>query len=107
MFSGFAYQQFGRERDAAQQDAPERCFECDLLIIDDLGTEMINQFTVSSLYNLINTRLNMGKPTIISTNFSQSELRQSYCDRITSRLFGEYLPVVFRGKDIRMQKIEK
>lgn len=83
-----------------------RYFDCDLLIIDDLGTEVVNQFTVSALYNVINTRLSLRRPTIISTNFSQEELRRRYWDRITSRLFGEYKLLLFLGTDIRAQKVK-
>ncbi len=104
MFSGFEFAQFGRSSSFVKE-SPERCFECDLLIVDDLGTEMTNQFTVSALYNLINTRMNLGKPTIISTNLTQNELRQRYSDRIASRVFGEYCPLLFRGVDVRSQKI--
>lgn len=106
MFSGFESAQFGKTS-SFMQESPERCFECDLLIIDDLGTEMTTQFTVSTLYNLINTRMNLAKPTIISTNLTQSELRSRYSDRITSRMFGEYYPLVFRGVDVRAQKIKR
>ncbi len=85
----------------------ERYFDCDLLIIDDLGVEISNQFTVSCIYNIINDRINNGKSTIINTNLSQSELRSRYADRITSRLFGEFRPLLFTGNDIRGQKIKK
>ncbi len=80
---------------------------CDLLIVDDLGSELTNQFTVSCLYNMINTRITRGKPTIINTNLNQAEIRSRYSDRISSRLFGEYKPLLFRGSDIRSQKILK
>ena len=83
-----------------------RYFNCDLLIIDDLGTEVSNQFTVSSLYNVINTRLSMRRPTVISTNLMQDELRRRYWDRITSRLFGEYKVLLFLGADVRAQKMK-
>ena len=106
MFSGFEFAQFGRSSSFVQE-SPERCLECDLLIVDDLGTEMTNQFTVSTLYNLINTRMNLGRPTVISTNLTQSDLRQRYSDRITSRIFGEYRPLFFKGIDVRVQKIRK
>ncbi len=92
------------------QDAPAstaRYFSCDLLILDDLGTELTNQFTVSCLYNLINSRIISGRSTIINTNLPSAELRKRYDDRITSRLLGEYKPLVFRGKDIRSQKLTK
>ena len=85
----------------------ESLIECDLLIMDDLGTELTNQFTVSSLYSIINTRINRGKSTIINTNLTQSEIRGRYTDRIASRLFGEYKPLLFKGVDVRAQKLRK
>lgn len=104
MFSVFEASRFGRsETDAAEE---ERYFSSDLLIIDDLGTEMTNQFTVSCLYNLINTRVNAGRSTIINTNLTSAELRARYADRITSRLFGEFRPLLFSGRDIRAQKLK-
>ena len=84
----------------------ERYLTCDLLIMDDLGTEVVNQFTLSCLYNIINTRLAAEKPTIISTNLGEDALQERYNDRITSRLLGEYRPLIFVGQDIRMQKLK-
>jgi DNA replication protein DnaC len=72
-----------------------------------LGTEVINQFTATVLYNVINTRLSRRKSTIINTNFSQDELRAKYSDRITSRIFGEYRVIPFVGRDVRMGKISR
>ena len=86
-------------------DVISKYYDCDLLIVDDLGAEMATQFTVSCIYNLINTRMNKKKPTIFSTNLSAAELRERYADRITSRLFGEYIPLVFQGTDIRRQRL--
>lgn len=83
----------------------EKYYNCDLLIVDDLGAEMSTQFTVSCIYNLINTRMNKRKPTVFSTNLSANEIRERYSDRIASRLFGEYIPLMFRGTDIRHQRI--
>lgn len=83
----------------------DRYFECDLLIIDDLGAEVTNQFTVACLYNVINTRLNLRRPTVISANLNQNELRGRYTDRIASRIFGEYRIFRFLGSDIRAQKL--
>jgi DNA replication protein DnaC len=81
----------------------DKYFECDLLILDDLGTEFINQFTLSCLYNLINTRQNKGLSTIISTNLSAKELTTKYEDRIYSRLMGKDSKVLlFIGKDSRL-----
>ena len=77
---------------------------CDLLILDDLGCEFPTQFTVSVLYNLINTRLNTGRPTIISTNYTRTQLKEKYTDRVCSRIFGCYDCLTFVGADIRQQK---
>lgn len=79
--------------------------DTELLILDDLGTEMTNTFTVSVLYQIINTRINQGRPTVISTNLLQSELRERYGDRVASRIFGEFRPLLFCGRDVRFQMI--
>ena len=108
VFSDFEFERFNRPYGSADSEPVRtgKYFECDLLIIDDLGTEMTNQFTVSCLYNLINTRLNHGRPMIINTNLSRDELRKRYADRITSRLFGEFCPLRFIGKDVRELKLD-
>ena len=81
----------------------EKYLECELLILDDLGTEFVNQFTLSCLYNLINTRQNKGLVTIISTNLPPSELLQKYEDRIYSRIMGcDSKTLLFLGKDYRI-----
>ena len=100
MFADFEQKQFGNG-----EDNTRRYFDCDLLIIDDLGTELTNQFTVSCLYNVINSRINSARSTFINTNLSKKEIETKYAERITSRLFGEYYPLVFTGVDIRKQKI--
>lgn len=107
MFSDFEYNRFGSATTSGGDGDIGRYFDCDLLIIDDLGTEVTNQFTTSCLYNIINTRLNKKKQTVLSTNLSQDEFRKRYWDRITSRVFGEYLILPFAGTDIRSQKILK
>lgn len=76
-------------------------FDCDLLIIDDLGTEMPNSFTVSELFNIINSRINSKKKTIISTNLGLDEIREIYTDRIFSRIAGNYRIYEFYGEDLR------
>lgn len=105
------FSQFETQRFKSYSNEPnefiERYFECDLLIIDDLGTEMINQFSVSTLYNLLNDRLSRRKPTIISTNLSTDDIQKKYTDRITSRMLGEYQVLFFVGTDIRAQKLMK
>lgn len=77
--------------------------ECDLLIIDDLGTEFVNQFTVSCLYNILNTRQNRGLSTILSTNLGAEELATKYEGRIYSRIIGKDSQILFfGGKDQRL-----
>ena len=88
----------------------EKYLECDLLIIDDLGTEFINQFTISCLYNLINTRQNRALPTVVSTNLTTEELISKYEGRISSRLLGAGVTVLmFDGEDYRIysKKLKK
>ena len=109
LFRTFDELQFRRNRsdeeEVALRNERARCFEADLLILDDLGTELSNQFTVSVLYDIIDTRINSRKSTVISTNLNQNELRKRYWDRVTSRLFGEYKPLLFEGIDVREWKI--
>jgi DNA replication protein DnaC len=104
LVADFEAEQFG-QRTLARGELTDRYFECDLLIIDDLGTELVNQFTVSVIYNLLNIRINRRAPMILSTNLGQKDLLAKYNDRITSRIFGEFRPLLFLGADVRMQKI--
>lgn len=80
---------------------------CDLLIIDDLGTEFKSAYTVAELYNIINSRILAKLPTIISTNSTSQELEEKYDQRVTSRIIGEYAPLVLQGNDIRYIKRKK
>lgn len=100
IFSDFESDRF-RDRYAGEEPVAKKYMECDLLILDDLGTEVVTNFTVSCLYNLINTRLNKRLPIILSTNLNSAEIRKLYNDRITSRLFGDFEIKVFRGTDNR------
>ena len=75
--------------------------ECDLLIIDDLGTEFKTQFTSTVMYNLFNTRINAQKPVIINTNFTGAELERDYSQRFTSRIMATCDQLDFIGTDIR------
>lgn len=106
LFSTFETDRFKNYAGGANE-LIERYFESDLLIIDDLGTEMINSFSVSVLFNLLNDRLSRKKPTLISTNLLKEDIQNKYSDRITSRLFGEYQVLQFLGTDVRVQKIMK
>ena len=105
IIADFEFERFGRGYGDDSESRTDKYFECDLLIIDDLGTEVANQFTVSCLYNIINTRINHSKSMLISTNLAQNEIRERYSDRITSRLFGDFMVMKFVGKDIRLQKL--
>ncbi|NMW85687.1 ATP-binding protein [Peptoniphilus sp. AGMB00490] len=78
-------------------------FESDLLIVDDLGIELVNSFTTSEIFNIINTRLLRGKKTLISTNLSPKELSETYTDRVFSRVFQKFVPIRFFGPDLRWQ----
>ena len=78
--------------------------DCDLLIIDDLGTELVNAFTTSSLYLCINERHLRCKSTIISTNLSFAQLQASYSERLFSRITANYEMLKIFGEDIRLKK---
>ena len=86
------------------EDKTEKYRTCDLLVIDDLGAEMITTFTVAALYNLITTRAAAGKKMIIVTNLSLEEIAKKYSEQIASRLRGEYVNLPFIGRDIRSIK---
>lgn len=78
--------------------------DCDLLILDDLGTEFTTQFTSATIYNIVNTRMMTKKPTIISTNLSLSQLQKIYSMRMVSRIIGGMKRLEFIGGDIRQKK---
>jgi DNA replication protein DnaC len=105
----FEMQKFDRSGDNAEDVSSRirRYLDCDLLILDDLGTEMSTAFTVSAIYSLINSRLISGGKTIISTNLSEDELKRRYTPQIASRLEGEYVLLKFAGRDIRAMKRER
>lgn len=104
IISDFEYERFVRGYQDNSEVRTLKYFDCDLLIIDDVGTEMSNQFTVACLYNIINTRINNSKSMLISTNLSQKDILERFGERITSRLFGEFVALRFVGKDVRLQK---
>ena len=97
-------ERFGKSGSSAFENM---MLESDLLVIDDLGAEFSTTFTVSALYNIVNTRINTGLPTIISTNYTLTEIENQYSNRISSRFIGEYLNLHFEGKDIRQMKNEE
>ncbi len=79
-------------------------FDADLLIIDDLGTEITSSFSNAQIFNIVNSRLIKQKKTIISTNLSPKEIADTYSDRIFSRIFSEFTPLKFYGPDLRWEK---
>lgn len=99
VFERFEAQKFVRD-DAAAGDA-ERMLRCDLLIIDDLGTELTTEFVRSAFYQIVNTRLMTGKRTIISTNLAPDTLAERYGAATLSRIRGNYQVLPFYGADLR------
>ena len=91
-------------RGAVDEELDDDLYCSDLLVVDDLGTEMVTTFTVSALYNLLNTRLGNGLPTVFNTNLTLPELEQTYSQRFTSRLMGSCDIIEFFGRDVRQQK---
>ena len=81
-----------------------RFYDCDLLIMDDLGTEFATEYTISALFDIINQRLTVGKPTVINANLSLQDMSNRYSDRIVSRLL-TFRHLLFLGNDIRAMNI--
>lgn len=92
------------EKDEEAIAANENIFTCDLLIIDDLGTELTNSFTTSQLFLCLNERILRQKSTIISTNLGMSQIADTYSERILSRIMDNYVLIKLFGEDIRIQK---
>ena len=104
----FETKKFSRDAQTAENAAVkvDRMLDCELMILDDLGTEMPTPMSVSALYTLINTRLVNGRKTVISTNLTDAELSKRYNPQICSRLEGEFTKLPFFGSDIRLTKKE-
>ncbi len=105
--AGHLFAKMERAKFAGDEQARKECekyLACDLLIVDDLGTEMPGQFTTSALYGLVNDRIQGGKATIISTNLTSEEFAHRYNRQIASRLRGSFVRVPFLGEDIRVIK---
>lgn len=102
LFGKLEKNRFHPDEDSAQ--AVAKLENCDLLIIDDLGTELPGQFVIASLYALLNDRLLAGKPMVISTNLNISEIKERYSPQIASRLQGQFQLLPFVGQDIRILK---
>ncbi|GHT84044.1 DNA replication protein DnaC [Bacteroidia bacterium] len=102
LFEQLAKSTFTYDAEVAEQSEP--IFDCDLLIIDDLGTELTNSFVASSLFLCINERLRRKKATIISTNLTLEHFAETYSERIFSRISSNYTILKLIGNDIRIQK---
>lgn len=102
LFDALAKNTFQREN--TPEDIQEDILTCDLLIIDDLGTELTNSFVTSALFQCINERIMRKKATIISTNLSLDQFSDIYSERIFSRITSNYTMIKLIGKDIRIQK---
>ena len=106
IFTRFEEQKFARDRLEAGEakDETRRYLGCDLLILDDLGSELSTPFVQSALYTLINTRLTADKRTVISSNLTPEDVVRRYTPQISSRLLGEFYILHFFGDDIRLLK---
>ncbi|MEQ2443297.1 ATP-binding protein [Pseudoflavonifractor sp. CLA-AP-H29] len=109
IFSRFEDRKFSRDAEDTREarDETRRYLSCDLLILDDLGSEMTTPFVQSALYTLINSRLTADRRTVISSNLSMEDVRRRYAPQIASRLEGEYRVLPFFGEDIRLLRKQK
>ncbi len=109
IFARFEARKFARAGEEARQAEADtrRYLTCDLLILDDLGSEFTTPFVQAALYEVINTRLVEGKRTVISSNLNLPGIRQRYTPQVASRLEGEYLSLPFFGQDIRQVKKQR
>ena len=95
---------FDFENEDNNSSSLNEIYNCDLLIIDDLGTELPTQFSSLVIYNILNKRLLNNKKIIVSTNLNTDEIMKSYSERIYSRLFGNLSMYKFFGEDIRLKR---
>ncbi len=92
-------------RNGEGSSAADRLSACELLILDDLGSELTNQFTLTALFELLNRRFLRQEPLIISTNLNLQDLRDRYSDRIFSRIVSGFEVIELTGEDIRIKKL--
>ena len=106
LFSTFEAKKFSRDLGQERQarDDTRRYLNCDLLILDDLGSELTTHLAQSTLYEVVNSRLQGGKHTIISTNLSMEQIGARYTPQVVSRLAGAYQELTFYGDDIRRMR---
>lgn len=94
---------FGKDNSEMSEYQYNLLFDADLLIVDDLGTELSNAFTNSEIFNIVNTRIIGGKKTIISSNLTPKEISEIYTERVFSRILDKFIPLRFYGKDLRWE----
>ena len=106
LFAAFKDQRFARDAGLERQarDDTRRYLNCDLLILDDLGSELTTPLSQSSLYEVVNSRLQSGRHTIISTNLSMDHIAQRYTPQLASRIGGLYQELTFYGDDLRLRQ---
>lgn len=104
LFELFADSTFGKNGSGSQADLEQHIFDCDFLIIDDLGTELVNSFVASELFHVLNERILRRKSTLISTNLALSTFADTYSERVFSRISSNYTMLKLIGDDIRIQK---
>lgn len=97
------FQNYGRD----SEESEKHFIDCDLLIIDDLGTEYSGAFSNCAIYNIVNSRIMMSKPTIVSTNLTMKELEKNYSPRMVSRIIGNNIRLEFLGFDIRQKRLRE
>ena len=106
LFSAFETRRFTRDAGEERQarDDTRRYLGCDLLILDDLGSELTTPLSQSSLYEVVNSRLQSGRHTIISTNLSMDHIAQRYTPQLASRIGGLYQELTFYGDELRLRQ---
>lgn len=92
---------FGKETFGADETTARYVYDVDLLIIDDLGTEFMTQFTSAAFFDIVNSRLISGKSTVISTNLGLEGITDLYSQRVSSRIMGDYKAITLLGSDVR------
>ena len=109
VFQQFESGKFGRENPFEEDPDREvnRYLNCDLLIMDDVGTEMLTSFVQSAFYRIVNDRLVNGRKTVLSTNLPAEEIGRRYGEAVLSRIQGEYQILRFFGEDIRILKRDR
>lgn len=105
LFEIFSTHEFQDDREPEEELMYHHIYDCDLLIIDDLGTEVANNFTMSRLFSCINERARINRPVVISTNLNLEQIRNHYSERISSRLISNYRILTLYGDDIRIRKL--